>query len=209
MGEIRKPKLEVFPRPEGMPGIESLVWVKAASLTDHPQNWKTHPPKQLHCLKDSIRRNGWAGALLYNLTTNRLIDGHARKGLDPEAIVPVITGRWTADQERSLLLTLDPLGELARADNAKLALLIEEEDARIGKLVDETNEATEEMLNDLRNEADPNGKPSRKRTFSVLEVSSRTYAEIEGKLERAGRKKERSNKDGGLNLDKVTLIRSK
>jgi hypothetical protein len=207
MGKVRKPRLEVFPRPEGMPGIESLVWVKAASLTDHPQNWKTHPSKQLNALRDGIRRNGWAGALLYNLTTNRLIDGHARKGLDPEAIVPVITGRWTVDQERSLVLTLDPLGELARADNIKLAALIEEEDQRIGKLVDETNEATEAMLNDLRDESQD--KPSRKRTFSVMEVSSRTYAEIEGKLDRAGRKKERSSKDGGLNLDKVTLIRSK
>lgn len=75
-----------------------------------------------------IREVGWAGALLYNEATGRLIDGHARKKLPADLAVdgkvPVLVGEWSEDQERLILATLDPLGAMAEADADALADLM-------------------------------------------------------------------------------------
>ncbi|MBI5863718.1 MAG: site-specific DNA-methyltransferase [Planctomycetes bacterium] len=70
---------------------------------------------------------GWAGALLFNETTGRLIDGHARqKVVDPKAIVPVLIGIWSEEAERKILLTLDPIAGMAVADIVQLEALLSE-----------------------------------------------------------------------------------
>ena len=70
---------------------------------------------------------GWAGALLFNETTGHLIDGHARKeAVDPETLVPVLIGKWSAEAERQILLTLDPITGMAEADGEALRALLEE-----------------------------------------------------------------------------------
>lgn len=56
-----------------------LEYRSAEELKVHPDNWRVHGQEQLAALKDVIDRVGWAGALLYNERTKRLIDGHARK----------------------------------------------------------------------------------------------------------------------------------
>lgn len=58
-----------------------LEYVDAATLAENPANWRTHPAAQISALNDVIAEVGWAGALLYNERTKRLIDGHARKNL--------------------------------------------------------------------------------------------------------------------------------
>ncbi len=69
---------------------------------------------------------GWAGALLFNEKTQRLIDGHARRdGAEPRELVPVLVGSWTPTQERRILATLDPLAALAEPDPAALGKLLE------------------------------------------------------------------------------------
>jgi len=121
----------VAERPEGMRGIERLVWVKREDLHSrtNPRNWRTHDRRQMEALEGTLSRNGWAGALLYNETTDNLIDGHAREKLDltkcdlPEW-VPVLTGKWTAEQEREVLLTLDPITNQAGEDSTKFAALV-------------------------------------------------------------------------------------
>ncbi len=104
-----------------------LEWVVAKSLTPNPRNWRRHPADQVAALNESIGDVGWAGALLYNETTKRLIDGHARRdNADPNELVPVLIGRWTEDQERRILVTLDPMTAMALPDPAALATLLEE-----------------------------------------------------------------------------------
>ncbi|MCC6909995.1 MAG: site-specific DNA-methyltransferase [Phycisphaerales bacterium] len=72
---------------------------------------------------------GWAGALLFNEQTGRLIDGHARRNVvDPRSLVPVLVGSWTEQAERKILLSLDPISSMAQADAAVLRALIEEVD---------------------------------------------------------------------------------
>ncbi len=105
-----------------------LEWVEAGSLSANPKNWRRHPKSQMAALRGTIAdpEIGWAGALLFNERTGRLIDGHARqKVVDAKAIVPVLIGSWSEEAEQRILLTLDPIAGMALADVAQLEALLE------------------------------------------------------------------------------------
>ncbi|MBL8880729.1 MAG: DNA modification methylase [Phycisphaerales bacterium] len=136
-----------------------LEWVESASLTPNPANWRRHPAGQLSAIKGVIAdpEIGWAGALLYNERTQRLVDGHARCEIsDPKALVPVLIGSWSEAAEKKILATLDPLANMAIADVDQLQALIAEIDL------------SDEMFADLRGQLD-----------SILEDSQRWLAEQE------------------------------
>jgi DNA modification methylase len=106
-----------------------LEWVEAGSLTANPRNWRKHPDAQMAAIKGLIAdpEVGWAGALLFNERTGRLIDGHARQRVvDPKAVVPVLIGSWSEEAEKRILLTLDPIAGMAVADIAQLESLLSE-----------------------------------------------------------------------------------
>src|SRR4051794_23230836 len=99
---------------EKLGGVLRLEWVDPAELKANDFNWRRHPPGQVAALSAVIEEVGWAGALLYNERTGRLIDGHARKELfEGKGKVPVLIGSWDEVAERKILATLDPLGALA------------------------------------------------------------------------------------------------
>ncbi len=105
-----------------------LEWRSADELASNPANWRRHPPSQVKALKGVLADVGWAGALLYNEATGRLIDGHLRKEVARGQKVPVLVGSWTEAQEREILATLDPLGAMAQPDqDALIALLAQVE----------------------------------------------------------------------------------
>jgi len=101
-----------------------LEWLDPKDLADNPRNWRTHKDKQASTLKAAIDKVGWAGTLLYNERTKRLIDGHLRKHIFEGGPVPVLIGSWTEEQERFILVTLDPLAAMAEADDQKLGELL-------------------------------------------------------------------------------------
>lgn len=121
-----------------------LEWRDPAELADNPSNWRTHPDSQLAAISDVIDEVGWAGACLYNEATGRLIDGHARKKIG-KGKIPVLIGRWTEDQERKILATLDPLAAMAEANAERLDALLRE--------VNTGSEAIQAMLAELADEA--------------------------------------------------------
>ena len=105
-----------------------LEYVEAGTLTENPGNWRRHPQEQLNALRELIDDPdvGWAGTLLFNERTGRLIDGHARKAVtDPKALVPVVFGDWSEEAERKILLTHDPMALQAEGDAAQYAALLE------------------------------------------------------------------------------------
>lgn len=121
-----------------------LEWLDPAELAENPANWRRHPGQQLVALTDVIVEVGWAGACLFNERTGRLIDGHARRkvALDQGATkVPVLVGNWTDEQEKKILVTLDPLAAMAEADAGQLDTLLRE--------VSTGSEAIQQMLTEL------------------------------------------------------------
>lgn len=146
-------------------GIRELRWVPADQLDDNPRNWRKHPDRQMKALAASIRENGWAGALLYNEVTGRLIDGHARKLLAIRAakesgsnLVPVLVGRWTEEQEKRILATLDPISAMAEADTELLRKLTAELDSDLeevgAKMEEENREAFQSIARELNSQAE-------------------------------------------------------
>lgn len=102
----------------------SMVWISAADLTANPANWRVHPEAQRAALKEVIDDVGFTTPPLFNLTTNRLLDGHLRKELAGDQIIPVVVGRWTEEQERKILLTHDPIAAMAGTNKKLLAELL-------------------------------------------------------------------------------------
>lgn len=106
-----------------------LEWVEAGSLTENPSNWRRHPEEQIETLRDLLDdpEVGWAGALLFNERTKRLVDGHARlKAVKPDALVPVLVGDWSENAEKQILATLDPLAAMANGDAQVFRQLVED-----------------------------------------------------------------------------------
>jgi DNA modification methylase len=102
-----------------------LEWWEAADLPDNPRNWKKHPSGQLLALRAALAELGWAGALLFNERTKRLIDGHARKKVARKGEkVPVLVGSWSQEDEAKLLASFDPIGAMAQTDTAALEALL-------------------------------------------------------------------------------------
>lgn len=105
-----------------------LVYMKPEDIQPHEMNWRRHPQAQEAALSDLLGEVGWAGALLYNEATGRLIDGHCRRKVAKtrrDEKVPVLVGNWTEDQERKILATLDPIAAMATSDADALSALLD------------------------------------------------------------------------------------
>lgn len=140
-------------------GITKLIFVKAKTLKTNPHNWRQHPEGQLAALQNVIhdREIGWAGALLFNEKTGRLIDGHARLNVvKPDDMVPVLVGSWSERAEKKILLTLDPISAMAEADEQALISLAEQVDLthpdfiEMQRSLDEMLKSSEEKKNEKK-----------------------------------------------------------
>jgi hypothetical protein len=90
--------------------------VRAGDVVPHEFNFRTHGDVQRNALHALYREVGFARSLLaYELPDGRLklIDGHLRRDLDPDQEVEVEVLDVTEDEARVLLLSIDPLAELA------------------------------------------------------------------------------------------------
>src|SRR5215475_13361786 len=91
--------------------------VRAGDLVPHEWNFRTHPELQRAALEALYREVGFARSLLaYELPDGRLklIDGHLRRDLDPNMEVDVEVLDVSDDEAKVLLLSIDPLAELAQ-----------------------------------------------------------------------------------------------
>lgn len=99
------------------------------TLTANPLNWRRHPEPQRKALAYSLKRFNFVQGVIWNETTKRLVDGHARV---EEAIrqgrktVPVNVVRLSEEDERALLRVFDPIGAMVEPDEETLDRLIAE-----------------------------------------------------------------------------------
>lgn len=99
--------------------------VSASELQAHPENWREHPQAQISALEGVLESVGWVGAAIYNVRTGRLLDGHARKDLASDDLIPVLDVDVSEEEESLILATLDPISAMAQANKDKLAGLLE------------------------------------------------------------------------------------
>jgi hypothetical protein len=106
--------------------IKSHRRVKARELVPHELNPRIHSEAQRDALKALYTEIGFARSLLaYELPDGRLklIDGHLRQGMDPEMEVEVEILDVNDEEARKLLLSIDPLAQLASYNDAALDAL--------------------------------------------------------------------------------------
>src|SRR5947208_12568890 len=97
--------------------------VRAGDLVPHELNPRLHPEAQRQALQALYAEVGFARSLLaYELPDGRLklIDGHLRRDLTPDMEVDVEVLDVNDAEARALLLSIDPLAQLADYDAAAL-----------------------------------------------------------------------------------------
>ena len=98
-----------------------------AQLLAHPANWRRHPPAQAKALAAVLGQIGWVAAVIVSIRSGLLIDGHLRvkQALENgELTVPVLYVDLDEHEERLVLATLDPIGEMATANSEALTALL-------------------------------------------------------------------------------------
>lgn len=169
-----------------------LVYAKASSITGNPENWRTHPDGQLAALSEAINDEsiGFAGALLYNEKTKRLIDGHARLEItDGDEFLPVLVGSWTPEAERKILLTLDTITNGAGIDPDALRTLLDSVEFEPGPL----NDLVADLAARIAESNEPEAEPSEKDVPEILAVqvqckNENHQQEVYNKLKKQGLK---------------------
>ena len=90
--------------------------VRAGDLIPHELNFRGHGEAQRQALTALYRDIGFARSLLAYETQSgqlKLIDGHLRRDMDPNMEVDVEILDVNDEEARALLLSIDPLAELA------------------------------------------------------------------------------------------------
>jgi hypothetical protein len=108
--------------------IKDFRRVPARELIAHDRNWRKHPPQQAAALAGVLAEIGYADALLVRERNDgrlELIDGHLRAATTPDQLVPVLVLDVSRDEAAKILLTHDPLTNLATPDGDAFAQLRE------------------------------------------------------------------------------------
>jgi hypothetical protein len=149
-----------------------LEYKLASDLEPNADNWKHHPAEQVGAIDGLMGRVGWAGALLMNGRTGKLLDGHARReiALAKGGPVPVLIGDWSEEEERAILGYLDPTGWTAVSDRSKLEALLKGpmpalESGELDRLMDAVK-ASSKLLDES-----PDGPTGESKAAEQLDVS--------------------------------------
>lgn len=120
----------------------------ASQFLAHPDNAKYHPLAQREAMKGILREIGWVQRVIVSKRTGFTLDGHERifdALQEGDQIVPFIVVDVTEEEEKKILATFDPLGQMAQYDKEKLDALLRE--------VQTGEAAVQQMLEDLAKEA--------------------------------------------------------
>jgi len=140
--------------------IKELRRVRAGDILANPSNYRTHPDEQRDVMQAVLERIGFAGALLARELddgTLVLIDGHLRRDMDHEQIVPVLVTDLTEQEARELLAVYDPISAMAGQDDDILRDLlakIEIEDGPLAEMLAAMDDELPDMLIECENDAD-------------------------------------------------------
>ena len=165
--------------------IREFRRVPARSLKPHPQNWRRHPDSQRAALAGVLEEIGYAGAILTRELDDgslQIIDGHLRAETTPDMDVPVLVLDVDEREANYLLATLDPVGDMAEADQAVLGALI--------KKTPKQKDCVAEMLRNLTSAAgliDPPETPeSVQQNIEHISKMKKAHRQIDANAEKKG-----------------------
>jgi hypothetical protein len=102
----------------------------ANQFTANALNFRRHPNNQRDAFRGLVSELGFAGAVLENVTTGNLIDGHLRieeaLSIDENMPIPCVQVELSEAEEKLLLASYDPLSAMASTDKEVLDSLLRE-----------------------------------------------------------------------------------
>jgi len=129
-----------------------LLEVSPKSLDDNPKNWRIHTQRQRSTYKAFKAKYGWASFPVYNVASNRLLDGHMR--VDEaikagETSIYVILKHLTEDQENEFLASFDSIGLMAQRNNEALESLTQASTKAITTIKNDADRKLAQLQKDL------------------------------------------------------------
>ncbi len=102
--------------------------MRASDIAENPRNWRVHPEGQVSAMQATLDKIGFAGALIARDVGGKveLLDGHLRRKMAGNDLVPVLIVDLNDQEAAHLLATYDPLSDLATVNEHALARLLEE-----------------------------------------------------------------------------------
>lgn len=147
-----EPLIPAVALPKFRDRIKELRRVKASELQDNAGNWRRHPDEQRGAMTSMMSRLGITDAVIAYESPRAggklvLIDGHLRRSIAGEDLIPVLILDLTDEEADLMLATFDPLGDLALMDAEALKTLLEQS-------LDEDDEDafTRRLMADVSNE---------------------------------------------------------
>ena len=146
------------------PWISSFTHLKGADvligevdpkeLPPNPKNWRIHSQRQRSTYKAFQEKFGFLGVAIFNLATNRLLDGHMRVD---EAIkcgnptVPlIVVDEPDETRENEILATLDNIGLLAQRNEEALLSLTKAVDQKIKVIKTDGERKLKQLRKDIQ-----------------------------------------------------------
>lgn len=109
--------------------IKEFRRVAASELHPHPHNWRMHPTAQRDALSGVLAEVGIADAVLARELPDgslQLVDGHLRADLvGGDTLLPVLILDLDESEADKMLVTYDPLGAMAEANQQHLEQLLD------------------------------------------------------------------------------------
>lgn len=129
-----------------------IAEVDPRTLHENPKNWRVHTRRQRSTYTAFKDKHGWLGFVVYNLKTNRLLDGHMRVDeaiKNNEPFVPVILKYVEEKAENEILATLDNIGFLAKRNTDALQSLLASNQKHLSELKGKNEERLLQLQKDL------------------------------------------------------------
>lgn len=126
--------------------------VDPKTLPPNPKNWRIHSQRQRSTYKAFQEKFGYLGLALFNVRTNRLLDGHMRvdealKAKTPR--IPILVVDHDEASENEILATFDNIGLLAITNNEALQSLTKSVDKAIDKVKTDNERKLKQLRKDL------------------------------------------------------------
>lgn len=137
-------------------------------LLPHPENWRIHPKAQQDALKGSLEQLGWIDCVTVNVTTQHVVDGHARAAdaISAGSCCPVMWVDLTEDEELVALASFDTITGMAATDQQRLASIADRCKFQSDALADAVRAAVSSVVREMPEperidgEADTDSEPA-------------------------------------------------
>lgn len=166
------------------------VWVGEVDpklLPPNPKNWRIHSQRQRSTYKAFQEKFGFLGLALFNLGTNRLLDGHMRVDeaiKDDSPTIPIIVvDEPDETRENEILATLDNIGLLAQRNEQALRSLTKAVDQKLEAVKTEAERKLKQLRKDIQETEMETGPVLKQSTSRLRPISPPPEEDEEGSEE--------------------------